>query len=65
MMNPTDAHMQAVAEELDRLRREVQREPAHWAFSRIAELEGVLAAYREDRAWAETRRICARLFANA
>ena len=37
--------------ELGQLRRQAQTNPSNWVFCRIAELEGLLAAVREQTAW--------------
>lgn len=50
-----------LAEELRRLKKQAQHHPTHWAHSRIAEIEGILAAHHEASAWGETRKILTKL----
>ncbi|MDA8165490.1 MAG: hypothetical protein M0017_10725 [Desulfobacteraceae bacterium] len=47
--------------ELRWLHQLARSQPSHWVLSRIAEVEGMVAACRERVAWGETRRLVARL----
>jgi hypothetical protein len=57
MNNQNSFQIEGVRNELSWLRGEVRRDPTHWALSRIAELEGLLAQWQEEVAWSETRKI--------
>lgn len=60
--NKEDPHqMHALVDELSRLRDQIQRQPSPWAYSRIAAIEGILAAHREAAAWVEAQEIIAKL----
>ncbi|MFA5530071.1 MAG: hypothetical protein WDA11_05315 [Thiohalomonadaceae bacterium] len=61
MGNEDQERVQAFANELRWLKQVSHNKPSHWALSRIAALEGILAAYREQSAWEETQRILAKL----
>ena len=50
-------NVQALTNELNWLKLEIQRKPTPWAYSRIAEIEGILAAHREESAWETTHKI--------
>jgi hypothetical protein len=60
MSEQTLEQIRRLNDELRWLKVEVRRKPTHWAYSRIAEVEGMLAACREDTAWEETRTILKR-----
>ncbi len=51
---------ETVVRELIWLKRQVRTAPSHWAHSRIAELEGWLAAGQEKAAWDKTRKLIAK-----
>ncbi len=55
------ARIDALRDELRWLKRQAQQYPSDWAFSQIAELEGMLAAHCEETAWVETNRLIRRL----
>ena len=61
MNQPDHENVQALTEELRWLKQQVRRHPTHWAYSRIAEIEGILAAYREEAAWTETHKVIKKL----
>jgi hypothetical protein len=61
MTQPDNENVRALAEELHWLKQQVRRHPTHWAYSRIAEIEGLLAAYREEVAWVETQKVIKKL----
>lgn len=61
MNSMTAKQLSALTQELSRLRRAVAQEPCPSNFGRLAELEGMLAAYRDEQAWDVTRDILARL----
>jgi hypothetical protein len=49
--------IEAIREELRRLKAEATARPSHRVLSRIAELEGMLAAYREEAAHETARQL--------
>lgn len=56
-MSEHEQQILALTDELHRLKRKTRQYPSPQACSRMAEVAGILAAYREEAAWIETRRI--------
>ena len=61
MIDHFQARIDALREELRWLKRHATQYPSDWAFSQIAELEGMLAAQYEETAWVETNKLIKRL----
>jgi hypothetical protein len=57
MRQPDHENVRELADELRWLKKQAHHRPTHWAHSRIAEIEGILAAHHEEAAWAETRKV--------
>lgn len=51
----------SLEEELRWLKGAIRRQPDFWVLNRIAEVEGILASYREEAAWITTRQIIGKL----
>ncbi len=60
-MNDDSEAIESLEEELRWLKSKIRRQPDLWALSRIPEVEGMLASYREEAAQIVTRQIISKL----
>ncbi len=60
-MSPDVQMIETLQAERRWLRQAIAQRPEPWLMNRLSEVEGLLARWRERRAWSTTRRLLERL----